>query len=278
MSTANQVSADDHLAQVLASFDGAPDPRAREILQAAVRHLHAFVTEIRLTREEWAGAIAFLTAVGQKCDETRQEFILLSDTLGVSMLVEMLNQQASPGCTEPTVLGPFYVEGAPARANGETIAIDPQEGEPLVLTGEVRSIDGTPLAGATLDIWQVQPSGLYDVQEYGEKRNLRGLFTTDDNGHYRVGCVRPVDYCIPDDGPVGKMLRAGGREAWRPAHIHLIVRAEGHKPLITHVFDAASRRLNSDAVFGTRPSLVVDMSSAIARFDVVLEPLANAER
>lgn len=259
-----------HTDAVVASFGNAPD-RLREVLGAAVRHLHGFVSEVGLTRDEWGDGIAFLTAVGQMCTDARQEFILLSDTLGVSMLVELLNQAAPEGCTEPTVLGPFHVDGAPARSAGESIATRPTAGEPLTLSGQVRSLDGTPLAGATLDIWQVQPDGRYDVQDPAGGLNLRGVFTTDRDGRYCAGCFRPVDYRVPDDGPVGRLLDAAARDAWRPAHIHVIARAAGHKPLTTHVFDSASPWLGRDVVFGVRPSLVIDMSQGEARFDIVLQ-------
>jgi hydroxyquinol 1,2-dioxygenase len=262
-------AADEHLARVVGSFEHAPH-RLRELLEAAVRHLHGFVRDVGLTREEWAAGIAFLTSVGQACTDDRQELILLSDTLGVSMLVEMLSQAAPEGCTEPTVLGPFYVEGAPVRADGDTINNRGVPGERLMLSGQVRSLDGTPLAGATLDVWEVQPDGLYDVQTGA--RNMRGLFTSGADGRYRIGCVRPVDYRVPVDGPVGRMLDAAGRDAWRPGHIHVIARAAGHKALTTHVFDAASPWLDRDAVFGVRPSLVIDMSGGEATFDIVLEP------
>ncbi len=264
-------AAADLAAQVDASFSDAP-PRLREILRSATRHLHAFVAETGLTREERAAGIAFLTAVGQRCDDRRQELILLSDTLGVSMAVELLNQSAAAGATEPTVLGPFYLAGAPVRAAGESIVDAPVPGEPLLLSGQVRSLGGGPIAGATLDVWQVQPDGRYDVQRDDGARNMRGVFTTDAEGRYAAGCLRPVDYQVPDDGPVGEMLRAAGRGCWRPAHIHVIARADGHKPLTTHLFDRPSPRLDADVVFGVRPSLVIDMSGGEAHFDFVLEP------
>ena len=243
----------EHLAQVQASFDGSPDPRLAEIMRAAVAHLHAFVADVGLTRDEWFAGIDFLTRVGQMCDGQRHETILLSDTLGVSMLVEMLNHAGAPGTTEQTVFGPFDVVGA----------------------GQVRDHDGRPVPGARLDVWQTAPNGLYDVQDPAQpEMNLRGIFTAGDDGSYSFRTVRPVAYPIPEDGPVGEMLRATGRHNWRPAHIHFLVSAPGHKPVITHVFDRESRYLDADAVFGVRPSLVIDMDGGRATFDPVLERLS----
>jgi catechol 1,2-dioxygenase len=260
----------DHQRRVCATFAGA-DPRTAEVLQAAVRHLCAFVEEIGLSPEEWRTGIEFLTAVGQKCDDERQEFILLSDTLGISMLVEMVNDQTEAGATEPTVLGPFYVPGAPARSFGESIVDDPATGgEPLVVSGAVRDLDGRPVPGATLDVWEVQPNGRYDIEEDGHKRNLRGVFTTADDGRYEIRTVRPVDYPVPEDGPVGDMLRVTGRSPWRPAHVHLMVRAPGFRPLVTHVFDRRSPWLDNDAVFGVRESIVASMDNGSCTFDIIL--------
>jgi hydroxyquinol 1,2-dioxygenase len=264
------ISPEQHLAEVQATFDGATDPRTAEIMKAAVKHLHAFIEEVGLTRDEWFAGIQFLTAVGHKCDAVRQEFILLSDTLGASMLVEMLNHAAADGTTEPTVFGPFHVDGAPPKDFGESIVVG-DDGEPLVLRGTVTNLDGDPIAGASLDVWEVGSNGLYDVQDEGHGMDLRGLFTTDEMGRYEVRTVRPVDYTIPDDGPVGKMLRAAGRHPWRPAHVHLVASAPGYKSVTTHAFDAGSDYLDSDAVFGVRESLVVAMDSGEAVFDIVLD-------
>jgi protocatechuate 3,4-dioxygenase beta subunit len=263
---------EEHRRRVCATFDQAANARTAEVLAAAVRHLHAFVEEVGLTREEWLTGIEFLTAVGQRCDDVRQEFILLSDTLGVSMLLEMVNEQPVAGATEPTVLGPFYVEGAPPRAFGDSIVDDPATaGEPLLLHGTVSDLDGRPIPNATIDVWQVQPNGLYDIEEDPHKRNLRGFFHTGPDGRYEIRTLRPVDYTIPDDGPVGEMLRVAGRESWRPAHIHLIVGAPGFKRLVTHVFDQSSAWLDQDAVFGVRHSIVASMDEGDCLFDVVLD-------
>lgn len=265
---------EDHLEQVLSTFAATTDERTRVVVTAAVRHLHGLMCETGLTRGEWSAAIRFLTAVGQRCDDERQEFVLLSDTLGASMLLEMLHDQPAPAVTEPTVLGPFYLPGSAERPMGVSIVDDPDTGgEPMVLAGTVRGVGGHPITGASLDVWQVQPNGLYDIEEHPGKRNLRGLFTTSDDGRYTIGTVRPVDYTIPDDGPVGEMLRTTGRSSWRPAHVHLMVSAPDHRPLVTHVFDAASPHLHDDVVFGVRPSLVASMARGRCEFDVTLAPL-----
>jgi catechol 1,2-dioxygenase len=262
-----------HLKDVLESFDHAVNPRLADVLRSLVAHLHAFVVETGLTREEWVMGIEFLTATGHLCDDRRQEFILLSDTLGVSMLVEMVNQQASDGATEPTVLGPFYVPGAPARAMGESIAEDGRHEDEVLITGVVRSSRGGPLANAILDVWQVTPKGLYDVQDSTiTPMSHRGVYRSDAEGRFAVRTTPPVDYQIPTDGPVGKMLAATGRPSWRPAHTHFMVSHPGYRTVITHVFSAASPHLQSDAVFGVRNSLIVDFATSELSFDFVLDP------
>jgi len=247
---------EDITANALASFDGAPDQRLRQLMQALVRHLHAFALETRLTQAEWQTMIATLTATGHITDDRRQEFILWSDTLGLSMLVDAMANPLPEGATESTVLGPFYVPGAPRRERGESIAAEPA-GTPTWVHGVVRDLDGTPIAGAELDVWQNGDDRLYAVQKpEGPEEHLRGRFRTAEDGSYAFLAVRPVPYPIPDDGPVGRMLAATGRHPWRPAHIHLIVRAEGFATLTTHVFDAGSDHLDSDAVFAVKPSLL----------------------
>lgn len=267
-----------HLTQVLGSMTQASPgdvdhDRLSALVRAAVTHLYAFMDEVHLTHDEWLAAVRFLTAVGQACEGNRQEFILLSDTLGASSLLEVINEQPDSGATEPTVLGPFYVEDTPVRAYGDSIVDDPSVGgDPLTLAGVVRDVQGDPLVGATVEVWEVQPNARYDVEETPARSNLRGTFFTDDQGRYSVRTVRPVDYTIPDDGPVGALLRSLGRHPWRPAHIHLRVSAPGHRTLVTHVFDADSRYLDSDVVFGVRRSLVVSMRDGRADFDVALSP------
>jgi len=266
-----------HRADVLASFQNCPDDRLREILARLSRHILEFVEETKLTRDEWMAGIEFLTATGKKCDDVRQEFILLSDVLGVSMLVEMMNQQPTDAATDPTVLGPFYVPGAPDLEMGDSIAVEGDGGEPLVLRGTVRDAQGAPLDGAYIEVWQVSPQGFYDVQDPTiAPMSYRGNFTTGDDGAFMFRTVRPVDYQIPTDGPVGDLLRATGREAWRPAHTHFMVSRDGYKTLITHLFDAGSAYLHSDAVFGVRDSLIVAMEGGESAFDLVLDRASDA--
>lgn len=268
------ISPEEHLAEVLSRYDESPNERLAEITKAAIKHLHQFVAEVGLTREEWFAGIQALTAIGQMCDDKRQEFILLSDTLGVSMLVEMINHAAAEGSTEPTVFGPFHVDGAPHKEMGDTIVVNPMESDqPLVMRGTVRDLSGTPIAGAELDVWQTASNGFYDVQDEGQTPlNMRGVFTTGADGSYEVHSVRPVAYPIPGDGPAGELLFANGRHNRRPGHVHFVVSAPGHKTVITHLFDSESDYLDSDAVFGVRDSLIVDMSPGECSYDFVLEP------
>jgi len=243
-------------ARVLESFERCESPRLRELMQALVRHLHAFATEVRLTPAEWEHAIATLTATGHITSGERQEFILWSDTLGLSMLVDALSNELPPGATESTVLGPFHVDESRPRAYGESLAEQPA-GVPAWFSGRVLALDGSPIAGARLDVWQNAENMLYAVQDPGApEQHLRGVFTTRDDGSYAFLAVRPTDYTIPDDGPVGTMLHATGRHPWRPAHLHVIASAPGFRSVTTHVFDGASERLGSDAVFAVKPSLV----------------------
>jgi catechol 1,2-dioxygenase len=240
--------------QVLAAYAGTPDPRLRQLLASLISHLHAFAVETRLTRPEWLAGVEFLTATGQKCDSERQEFVLLSDVLGFSSLIETIN--ATDGATESTVLGPFYVPGAPVRAMGDQIG-RPEDGSPTLVSGRVTNPAGEPLAGATLDIWQSSGNGLYDTQDPRQpKFNLRGVFVTGPDGAYRFRTVRPASYPVPTDGPVGSLLRGAGRHHWRAAHIHAIVSAPGCRPVTTHIFDAENPYLDSDTVFGVKGSLV----------------------
>ncbi len=252
-------TSDDTTAAVVESFARTPDPRLREILQRLVPHLHDFVREVRPTLPEWRAAIDFLTAVGHMCDDTRQEFILLSDVLGVSMLVESVNGQEAG--TESTVLGPFHVVASPERENGDTIDLL-GKGTPCVVTGRVLGTDGTPLPGAEVDVWQCTADGFYDVQQPDVQPlgNGRGLFRTDDEGRFAFRGVLPSHYPIPADGPVGTLLKATRRHPYRPAHIHFIVKAPGHRELTTHIFVAGSPYLDSDAVFAVKRSLIADFA------------------
>src|SRR4051794_5911655 len=245
-------------ASVLQSMAGTPDPRLKEVMTSLIHHLHAFIRDIEPTEEEWLRAIDFLTRTGQQCDDRRQEFILLSDTLGVSMLVDAINHRADGAITESTVLGPFYREGAEELPNGASISKD-GEGDPAVLSGRVLAPDGTPIPGALLDVWETNEHGMYEQQDPDQpEMNLRGKFRTDAAGQFCIVGIKPVPYPIPDDGPVGELLRATARHPYRAAHIHLIVSAPGFRPVTTHVFVKGDPYLASDAVFGVKDSLIVD--------------------
>ncbi len=243
---------------VIARFAACEDARLKEVLGALVRNLHAFVRETKLTEAEWMRGIEFLTATGHMCTGQRQEFILLSDTLGVSMLTVAMNHAKPPGATEATVFGPFHVAGAPELPSGADMAAG-APGEPLFMDIRVRDLDGRPVAGATVDVWQADEEGFYDVQRPGlDHMQARAVYRTDAEGRFRARSVLPVAYPVPTDGPVGQMLVASGRHPWRPAHVHFMIRAEGHETLITHVFRRGDPYLDSDVVFGVRASLVAD--------------------
>ena len=245
-------------AAVVASFEGCDDDRLREVMQSLARHIHAFVSDVGLTLEEWEAGIRILTATGHITDDRRQEFILWSDSMGVSMLVDALANPKPEGATESTVLGPFYVPGSPLREYGASI-IEQSGGTPCWVHGRVLDVDGTPIAGAEVDAWQNDANELYAVQDpESPEDHLRGRFLTREDGSYAFLGVRPTPYTIPSDGPVGHMLATTGRHPWRPAHLHLIVRAEGYETLTTHVFDRESAYLDSDAVFAVKRSLVRD--------------------
>lgn len=235
------------------------DPRLREVMGVVVKHLHAAVKEIEPTHEEWLTAIKFLTDIGHMCTEWRQEFILLSDTLGVSMLVDSVNHRRPSGATENTILGPFYIPDAPRYQHGANICLD-GKGEPTVVRGRVVDTAGNPVEGALLDVWQTNDDGFYDVQQKGVQPefNLRGVFTTTESGEYWFRTVKPRYYPVPDDGPVGKMLRALGRHPNRSAHIHFIVTAPGYDPVITHIFEPSCQYLAEDTVFGVKETLIAD--------------------
>jgi protocatechuate 3,4-dioxygenase beta subunit len=243
---------------VLDSMAQAPDLRLKQVMTGLITHLHAFIREVELTQEEWALAVEFLTRTGQMCDEKRQEFILLSDITGVTMLVDAINHRMPDGATESTIFGPFYREGAQELPMGATISQDGR-GEPVVVTGRVLSTQGTPIPGALLDVWETDENGLYEQQDPEQPdMNLRGKFRTDSEGRYCFTGIKPVSYAIPDDGPVGQLLQALERHPFRPAHIHLLISADGFAPLTTHLFVKGDPYLDSDAVFGTKDSLIVD--------------------
>jgi hydroxyquinol 1,2-dioxygenase len=250
---------DDLTDAVVASFDGSPDERTKTVLGALIRHLHAFAREVDLTEEEWFTGIDFLTRTGHKSTGTRQEFVLLSDVLGLSMLTVGLANRTPPGVTESTVFGPFFVEGSPEIELGGDLS-NGAPGQPCLVTGRVLDTKGQPIAGALVETWQADEDGFYDVQKDVDGPQNRGHLTTDADGNYSFWAVRPVAYPIPDDGPVGELLRAGCRGPMRPAHIHFMVTAPGFSRLITHVFAAGDEHLHDDAVFGVKDSLIADFT------------------
>jgi hydroxyquinol 1,2-dioxygenase len=243
--------------EVVASFDSSPDARTKEVMGALVRHLHAFAREVDLTEAEYFRGIDFLTRTGQGSSATRQEFVLLADVLGLSMLTVGLDTKLPPEATAATVFGPFFVEGSPAYELGDDIA-NGAPGTPCLVNGRVLDTKGRPVGGALLETWQADEDGFYDVQKDLDVPQNRGHFTTDADGNFSFWSVRPVAYPIPDDGPVGELLRAGGRGPMRPAHIHFMVTAPGHARLITHVFAAGDEHLADDAVFGVKDSLIAE--------------------
>lgn len=284
------ISIDEATDVVIEAFSKTPDDRLRSVLTSLTRHLHDFVREVDPTMAEWEVVIDFLTRTGHKCDDVRQEFMLLSDVFGITMLVETLESlRYAKGATAATVLGPFHMVESPARQLGDNINLT-GEGAPCVIEGTVVSLDGTPLPGAKVDVWQANDQGFYDVQyEAGlPQNNGRGLFTTDSKGHFWFRTVTPSFYPIPTDGPVGELLAATQRHPNRPAHVHFIAQADGHCPLTTHAFVAGSPYIDSDAVFAVKSSLVVDFPEVDdpelaakfgvtnpfrhARFDVTLAP------
>jgi hydroxyquinol 1,2-dioxygenase len=235
------------------------NPRFKEIITSLVTHLHDFAREVQLTEAEWMQGIEFLTATGQKCDAKRQEFILLSDTLGLSMLVVAMNHAKPAGATEATVFGPFHVHDAPQLAQGADLAAG-APGAPLFVDARVVTQGGQPIANAEVDVWQADDDGLYDVQrpELGDTRRARGVLHSDADGRVRFRTVAPTAYPVPTDGPVGRLLMASGRHPWRPAHVHFMIRAKGFQTLVTHIFRDADPYLDSDVVFGVRSSLIGD--------------------
>jgi protocatechuate 3,4-dioxygenase beta subunit len=244
-------------AAALARLAKAPNPRMKEIMTSLIRHMHRFVRETALTPAEWKTGIEFLTAVGHITDDKRQEFILLSDTLGVSAMVDLVRHRRLEHGTDSSLLGPFYRNGAPEQPLGASIAGD-TPGETVVLRGQVMGAHGRPLADALLDVWQAGPNGKYDIQEeHLTGMNLRGRFRTGADGRYEFRSVKPKSYPVPDDGPVGVLLRAQGRDPYRPAHIHFIITAEGYEPLITALYIAGDSYIESDVVFGAKQSLTV---------------------
>ena len=243
------------LAQVLASFEQCTSERRKEVMRSLVTHLHGFLRDVRVSEEEWRAAIAFLTATGHISDERRQEFVLLSDVLGASMQMITINNEAAGNATEATVLGPFFVDGAPHVELGGDVAFG-ADGEPCWVEGTVRDTDGHPVAGARLEIWEADAEGLYDVQRDGERLSGRAHLFTDEQGAYRFWALTPTPYPIPHDGPVGQLLASVARSPYRAPHLHFLVTAPGMRTLITHIFVEGDPLLDDDAVFGVRRSLI----------------------
>ncbi|MFI0424507.1 intradiol ring-cleavage dioxygenase [Spongiactinospora sp. 9N601] len=243
--------------RVLGSFDGCQDPRLAEVMRSLVRHLHGFLREVRLTEEEWAAGIAFLTAAGRITDDRRQEFILLSDVLGASMQTITINNAASGDATEATVFGPFFVEGSPRVPIGGDITFG-ASGEPCRVEGTVTDTAGRPVPGARIEVWEADEDGRYDVQYDDGRIAARAHLFTDDRGHYAFWGITPTPYPIPHDGPVGALLAATGRSPMRASHLHFMVTAPGRRRLVTHIFVRGDELLDSDSVFGVKESLVKD--------------------
>jgi hydroxyquinol 1,2-dioxygenase len=266
-------------ASVIESFSQTDDPRLREILSSLVKHLHAFAQDVRLTEAEWFRGIEFLTAVGQKCDEKRQEFILLSDVLGLSMLTVSMNNDRPKACTESTVFGPFYVDNAPHYENGQDVS-NGASGKPCLVQGTVKNSLGQPIANAVIDVWQADDEGFYDVQKTDlNHAQARGVLHSTADGSFNFTSIVAEAYPIPMDGPVGTMLKATDRSPWRPAHLHFMIKAQGYETLITHVFKKGDVHLQSDPVFGVKESLIADWvegNDGLTRlnFDFVLNPAA----
>ncbi len=264
---------------VIARFADTPDPRLKEILTALVQHLHAFAREVKLTEAEWMQGIEFLTATGQMCNDKRQEFILLSDTLGLSMLTVAMNNDKPLGCTEPTVFGPFFLENAPRYELGDDVS-NGAAGEPCMVKGTIKGLDGKPVANALINVWQADADGNYDVQ-YADLAHpqARGILHSDAEGRFHFKTILAEAYPIPVDGPVGAMLKATKNHPWRPAHLHFMIEAPGYERLITHVFRDHDQYLDSDVVFGVRSTLIADWikhpdGTYSLDYDFVLNPTA----
>jgi len=277
-------------AEAIAQMAKTPDPRMREIMAAAIRHLHDFAREVDLKPDEWLAGIGFLTAVGQACTPYRQEFILLSDVLGLSRLVNVMHDATGREAagTETSLLGPFFREKAPEFAPGESIAVHSTDGEQLVLFGTVTDAEGKPVADAEIDIWQTDAHGLYDLQANDpEVMDLRGRYRTDAAGRYHMRTVKPIGYSIPMDGPVGRMVQQQHRHGMRPAHIHVLVQAPGYRELVTALYLGDDPNIDSDTVFGVSDSLVVTPAMGLpeaprsdlpaVRYDFRLSRLAAGE-
>ena len=278
---ANYFTAENSVDAFISRMTDDVDPRFRRVMEALIRHVHAFIKEVELTPHEWEKGIEFLTEAGQTCSDERQEFIMLSDVLGVSMLVDAINNRRPAGATETTVLGPFHVEGAPEREMGDNISLD-GVGESCVFEGRVIDLQGKPIEGARIDVWSDNADGYYDVQQPGlqPKWNNRGIFTTDSDGKYRFVGIKPVSYPVATDGPVGWILNNMGRHPYRPAHTHFVVTAPAYQNLVTHVFVGDDPYIKSDTVFGVKESLIAPFRKATdgaaewhCPFDFVMAPV-----
>ena len=288
-SAAQQSREEELVERVVASFEATADARLKEIMEAAVRHLHAFLRDVRVTEDEWKQGIDFLTAVGQATNDRRQEFVLLSDTLGASMQTIDINHQTYGDATEATVLGPFFVDDAPYVGRGGDIA-GAANGQPCWVEGTVRDTEGSPVAGARIDVWEADADGFYDVQYDDHRTGGRAHLFAAEDGTFQFWAVTPTPYPIPDDGPVGRMLSVTGRSPMRASHLHVMVRAGGMRTLVTHMFVRGDDVLSTDSVFGVKDSLVKDFvvqpagtpapdgrdlgdrSWSRTRFDIVLAP------
>lgn len=261
---------------VLNSFSKCDDPRLREVMSSFVTHLHSFIRDVEPTQEEWLEGIKFLTATGQTCDDQRQEYILLSDITGASMLMDAINNRKPAGATETSVMGPFYEEGAPEMQSGVDLAPGEQPG--VVVSGTVKNLTGEPIPDAMLDIWQTDPNGLYHMQdEHQEHFHLCAKIKVENDGRYKFRTVKPVSYSVPTDGPVGLILKNLNRHSYRPAHMHFLLSAPGYKPVVTQIYTRGDQYLDSDTVFGVKESLVGDYVKAgeeyTLEYDWVLEPV-----
>ena len=250
-------SEEKHTKAVLKRWEDIPDPRLREVMQSALKHLHAFVSEVRPSGAEWFKAIDFLTQTRQKCDDKRQEFILLSDTMGVSMLVDEINNRRVAGATPSTVEGPFHIPDAPEVANGASMA-GSAPGIPCFVSGTVRGLDGRPVAGAVLDLWQTDGEGLYEEQRRTAEPWMRGIYKTQPDGSYSIRTVAPISYTIPMDGPVGAFFNRTDMSHMRPAHIHFAISAPGFHYLVTHLFQKGDEFIQNDVVYGVKDALIVE--------------------
>jgi hydroxyquinol 1,2-dioxygenase len=285
-----QLVTEDNITELAAQrWASAHDPRTAEVMSALVRHLHAFAREVRLSEPEWMAAMRWLTETGRISDEKREEFILASDVLGLSMLVVQMNHTFDAKATPATVLGPFHIDGSPEKEFGGDMS-DGLPGTPLYVTGSVRGLDGSPVAGAILDVWQADEEGAYESQIAGiDEARLRAKYATRADGSYCLRTIAPKGYSIPMDGPVGALIGATDISHFRPAHVHFLINAAGYEPLITHLFQEGAQYLDSDVVFGTKQELVVAFEPRDpgptpdggesagpwleARYDFVLQPV-----